>query len=104
MVVALLLLSAATADHLELLGPTGFVSPDGFEVAVRRAGDRSQPAPDAKLTVEGADATKTDRGFVVVPRTGIRKIRLKAQAGTLSVEATYEVGPPAARISLQLVG
>ncbi len=106
MPIALLFASAAAGDHLELLGPKGFVSPDGFEVAVRRLSDRnpSQPASDAKLIVDGADATKTDRGFLIVPHAGTRKIKLKAQAGPLAAEGTYEVGPPAARISLQLLG
>ena len=106
LLAALLVSSAAFADRLELLGPTGFVSPDGFEVAVRRLSDRSQSvaAPEAKLTIEGGDSTRTERGFVVVPRLGVRQVKVKAEAAGLSAESAYPVGPPAARISLQLVG
>ncbi len=106
MLVALLVASAAFADRLELLGPAGFVSPDGFEVAVRRVGEGgpSQAARDAKLGVEGGDARRSDRGFLVVPRPGARQLKLKAEAQGLIAEATYEVGPPASRISLRWVG
>ncbi len=90
LLAALLVSGQATP---ELLGPHGFVSPDGFHVAVRKA-------PDAKLFVEGGDASKTDRGYFVVPKAGAREVTLKVGA----VEAKYEVGPPASRISLQLVG
>ncbi len=104
LLVALLYASAAFADRLELLGPSGFVSPDGFELAVRRLGDRPLAIADAKLTVEGGDFTRTDRGFLVVPRAGVRHLKLKAESAGSVAEATYEVGPPASRISLQLVG
>ena len=66
---------AAAAAPPEVLGPRGFVSPDGFEVAVR--------PPEATLAVEGADATRTERGFFVVPRSAAREVKLKAQAGGL---------------------
>lgn len=106
LLVALLVASAASADRLEFLGPTGFVSPDGFEVAVRRldGSNQSLPAPDARLSAEGADITRTDRGFFVTPRAGGRQLKLKAEAAGLWVEAAWVVGPPASRISLQLVG
>jgi hypothetical protein len=104
--LGLLVASPAFADKLEVLGPTGFVSPDGFEVAVRRidGAGTSSPVPDAKLNVEGGDTSKGPLGFNVIPRAGSRLIKLKAEAQGLSAEAQYEVGPPAARISLQLIG
>lgn len=105
LLAALLFASAASADRLEVLGPTGFVSPDGFEIAVRRVDATGQSsAADAKLTVEGGEATKTARGLLLVPRPGTRQLKLKAEALGLTAEAAWEVGPPGARISLQLVG
>jgi len=93
LLAALLVSGQASAPRPELLGPSGFVSPDGFYVAVRRA-------PDAKLTVEGGEASKTDRGYFVVPKAGARVVTVRAD----SLETKYQVGPPAARISLQLIG
>lgn len=99
--LAAVLVGASPGDRLEVLGPTGFVSPDGFEVALRRG---AGPAADAKLTLDGAEATKTDRGFVVVPKPGARQVKLKAESGGVTADAAWDVGPPGARISLQLVG
>jgi hypothetical protein len=98
--------AALAADRLEVLGPTGFVSPDGFELAVRRVDGRGQSLPvgDAKLEVTGGDAIRTERGFNVLPRAGTRHLKLKAEAAGLSAQAQYDVGPPASRIWLELVG
>ena len=52
LLAALLFATAASADRLEVLGPTGFVSPDGFEIAVRHVDAAGQSsAADANLTV-----------------------------------------------------
>ena len=104
--IGFLLASAAFADRLELLGPKGFVSPDGFELAVCRVDEKGKSTPlnDAKLVVDGADATRTALGFQIVPRAGSRQLKVKADAAGLTAESEYEVGPPASRISLQLIG
>jgi hypothetical protein len=99
----------AAAERLELLAPQGTVSPDGFEIAVRRLDDAGK-ALDAKgVTLEATGATvSAPRGdgsaklFTLTPGEGAHKVTLKAAAGSVTASQSFTVGPPAARVSLKL--
>ena len=99
----------AAGPGLWLLGPSGTVGPDGFEVALRRvdAAGRSQPLGAAALTAEGGQIeelapTAALRRYRVVAKAGARQVRLRARAGALTTEATFPVGPPSTRLTLSL--
>jgi hypothetical protein len=99
----------ASAERLELLGPQSTVSPDGFEVAVRRLDDGGKALDASGVTVEGTGASlsvgRSDglaRVFSVVPSEGAKKVTLKAAVGAATASQAFAVGPPAARVSLKL--
>lgn len=83
--------------------------PDGFEVALaqRGADGKLSKVLFAQFSVEGgALKAKTDTGgigtFDVVPEPGAREVKLIATLKGQRAEATYAVGPPAARVELSL--
>lgn len=98
---------AQGAPALEILGQGELVPPDGFEIAVVRrdgAGART-PVPDAAVRADGAEVRPspgTGASFLVVPSRGAREVRVRAEHGRARAEATFRVGPPAARVSLAL--
>ena len=102
--------TAASAQTLEVLGPAGPVAPDGFSVAVLKRGADGVPLPLASphAVASGARLSPvTSRPplatFRVFPEAGASEVRVQATEGGLKAEARFAVGPPAARVELQLV-
>src|SRR6185436_19366683 len=105
----LLVPAGAFAERLELLGPQSTVSPDGFDVAVRRLDDSGKPLDAGGVSVEAtgasASAGRADglaRVFTLTPLEGAKKVTLKASSGGATASQAFAVGPPAARVSLKL--
>lgn len=93
-------------SSLEVLGPTGLASPDGFEIAIVRrdgaSGGRSA-ATDATVRAEGGAVRPSGIGFFVVPSAGATEVRVRAEApAKLRATATFRIGPPGARVALSL--
>ncbi len=100
---------SGAAQKLELLGPSGAVPPEGFQLALRAVGPdgRSVPLGDPKVTATGAQVQKLEvppplQTWLVVPAPGARAVTVRAKDHGQSVEARYELGPPAAKIALEL--
>lgn len=102
-VVVLVLLgtgASAVAQSLSVLGPHGVVSPDGFDVAI-------VPAKDVVVTASGAQLTARShptlgQTYWVMPEASAREVTLSAVRGAERAEVKWVVGPPAARVELQL--
>jgi hypothetical protein len=104
-----LLPALGAADRLELLGPNGTVSPDGFDVAVRRLDDAGKTLDAKGVTAEATGAAvSAGRGdglarvFTLTPAEGSHKVTLKLAAGAVTTTHVFAVGPPAERVSLKL--
>ncbi len=100
---------AEAAPRLELLGPSGASSPDGFVLAVRQVDDAGQSLPLSALEIkaEGADLMPgpPEPGlstYVVAPKPGARQVRIAARAGAAQASEIFSLGPPAARVALHL--
>lgn len=99
----------ASADTLELLGPSTTVSPEGFSVALLRHGASGAAVEAEGLSVSALGAHLSPgsaqpplRTFVVVPEPGARQVVVVAEGAGSRSEARYEVGPPATRVFLSL--
>jgi hypothetical protein len=101
--------TAASAERLELLGPSGLVSSDGFAVGVliRRDDGRPAPAEGAVLEAEGG-AVKPEglqgpvASFHIAPRPAAKEIRVRARSRGMSAKRTFALGPPAVKVALSL--
>lgn len=99
--LTLLLAASASAEPVELLGPEGLVSPDGFEVAVFGAGAEKTKlsSADAELTpLAGPAALKAWR---VVPKAKARAVKLEVEGGP---SKSWDVGPKASAVVIKLTG
>ena len=101
--------TAASAERLELLGPSGLVSSDGFSVGVVVRGDdgRPQPADGAVVEAEGGAVKAEGReglvaSFLIAPRPTVKEVRVRARARGLSTERVFALGPPSAKVALSL--
>jgi hypothetical protein len=111
LIACLVVPGVASADRLELLGPVGPVSPDGFTVGVivRRDDGRAVTAEDVVLEADGA-AVKPDgksspvASFQVAPQLAAKEVRLRARARGLSAERSFGLGVSAAKLALSLGG
>ena len=104
-VVVALLAGLAHAQSVELLAPSGTVSPDGFFAGVRAR--EGGAAPVATLTADEAEvfAAPTEgpvRVFRVLPISGARAVTLHLKSGGVSVDRALQVGPPGQGVSLKL--
>ncbi|WP_375773791.1 hypothetical protein NR798_19490 [Archangium gephyra] len=103
----LLVASVASADTLDILGPSAPVPPDGFPIALVRRDATGAPVVAQGLSVSASGARLRPgpeqaplRTFVVVPEPGAREVRVTAEGTGLRAEARYVLGPPATRVSL----
>ncbi|EPX57156.1 hypothetical protein D187_006910 [Cystobacter fuscus DSM 2262] len=99
----------ASADTLDILGPSAAVAPEGFSIALvrRDASGSLVSAEDAAVSASGARLLPGTgqpplRTFLVVPEPGVRRVRVSAQAGEARSEADFSLGPPATHVSLSL--
>ncbi|WP_434391642.1 hypothetical protein [Melittangium boletus] len=99
--------SAASADTLDILGPSAAVAPEGFSIALVRRDDAGavQPVGEVALRVTGArwEAGPEQpplRTFLLVPQADAREVRVVAEGAAGRAEARYALGPPATRVSL----
>jgi hypothetical protein len=99
----------ASADTLELLGPSSPVPPEGFSVAVVRRDASGAPVPlrEPSVSAEGADVkagpTQSSLAtWLVVPKPGARTVTLRVRGDELQAERQYVLGPPATGVSLSL--
>jgi len=107
--VLLLVASAASADTLDILGPSAPVPPDGFPIALVRRDATGAPVAAQGLSVSASGARLKPgpeqaplRTFVVVPEPGAREVRVTAEGEGLRAEARYVLGPPATQVSLEV--
>lgn len=107
--VVFLAAPAAYAQTLEILGPAGLVSPDGFGVALMRRGPDGNPVPlkSPALSADGADLRPFVpfpplQTFLVLPRQDVREVRIRASDANGRVEQRFPVGPPGAKVELAL--
>ncbi|HZH16065.1 MAG TPA: hypothetical protein VE057_17075 [Archangium sp.] len=105
----LLVASAASADTLDILGPSAPVPPDGFPIALVRRDATGAPVAAQGLSVSASGARLKPgpeqaplRTFVVVPEPGAREVRVTAEGEGLRAEARYVLGPPATQVSLEV--
>ncbi|MFY0521950.1 hypothetical protein ACN28I_01630 [Archangium gephyra] len=105
----LLVASAASADTLDILGPSAPVPPDGFPIALVRRDDTGAPVAAQGLSVSASGARLKPgpeqaplRTFIVVPEPGAREVRVTAEGAGLKAEARYVLGPPATQVSLEV--
>jgi len=101
--------ASASAQTLEVLGPSGPVPPDGFSIAVVKRGRDGAPAPftSPSVSADGAELRPAPpalplQTFLVIPRPNAREVRVRAADAGLRVEQRFTVGPPAERIELSL--
>jgi hypothetical protein len=107
--VLLLVASAASADTVDILGPSAPVPPDGFPIALVRRDATGAPVAAQGLSVSASGARLKPgpeqvplRTFVVVPEPGAREVRVTAEGAGLRAEARYVLGPPATQVSLEV--
>jgi hypothetical protein len=107
--VLLLVASAASADTLDILGPSAPVPPDGFPIALVRRDGTGAPVPAEGLEVSASGARLLPgseqpplRTWLVVPEPGAREVRVAARGAGLSAEARYVLGPPATQVLLSV--
>ncbi len=105
----LLVASAASADTVDILGPSAPVPPDGFPIALVRRDATGAPVAAQGLSVSASGARLKPgpeqaplRTFVVVPKPGAREVRVTAEGAGLKAEARYVLGPPATQVSLEV--
>ena len=105
----LLVASAASADTLDILGPSAPVPPDGFPIALVRRDATGAPVAAQGLSVSASGARLKPgpeqaplRTFVIVPEPGAREVRVTAEGAGLRAEARYVLGPPATQVSLEV--
>jgi len=108
LLLALVGATAAPAQSLEILGPSGVVSPEGFAVAVQLRNAEGKTLPSRpKVTVEGGELGSFApapplASLWILPRAGVREVKLRAVEGGFAAEARFAVGPPASRVELSL--
>ncbi|WNG36124.1 hypothetical protein F0U61_22465 [Archangium violaceum] len=105
----LLVASAASADTLDILGPSAAVPPEGFSIALVRRDATGVPVSAAALSVSASGARLSPgpeqpplRTFLVIPEPGAREVKVAAEGFGLRAEARYVLGPPATQVSLTL--
>ncbi|HYO53764.1 hypothetical protein [Archangium sp.] len=105
----LLAASVASADTLDILGPSAPVPPDGFSMALVRRDATGAPVPAEGISASASGARLLPgsgqpplRTFLVVPEPGAREVRVVAEGAGLRAEARYVLGPPATQVSLTL--
>ncbi len=105
----LLVATAASADTLEILGPSAAVPPEGFSIALVRRDATGAPVSAQGLSASASGARLMPgpeqpplRTFLVVPEPGAREVRVRAGGEGLGAEARYVLGPPATQVSLAL--
>ncbi|PTL85948.1 hypothetical protein [Vitiosangium sp. GDMCC 1.1324] len=105
----LLVASAASADTLEILGPSAAVPPEGFSIALVRRDATGALVPAEGLSVSASGARLQPgpeqpplRTFLVVPEPGAREVKVAAEGVGSRAEARYVLGPPATQVSLTL--
>ncbi len=105
----LLVTTGAFADTLELLGPSSAVPAEGFSIALLRRDGTGAPVALAapRVSATGAEVRPGPeqpllRTFLVLPRAGVREVRVHAEAQGLEAEARYVLGPPATQVSIAL--
>ena len=101
--------SVASADTLDILGPSAAVPPEGFSIALVRRDEAGavMPVGDVSLRLTGArwepgPEQPPLRTFLVVPQPGAREVHVSAEGPGGRAEARYALGPPATRVSLAL--
>ncbi|QRO02618.1 hypothetical protein JRI60_21455 [Archangium violaceum] len=105
----LLVATAASADTLDILGPSAAVPPEGFSIALVRRDATGVPVSAEGLSVSASGARLTPgpeqpplRTFLVIPEPGAREVRVSAAGAGLGAEARYVLGPPVTQVSLEL--
>lgn len=97
----------ASADTLDILGPSAAVPPEGFAIALLRRDVTGAPASAAGLSVSASGARLVPgpeqpplKTFLVMPEPGAREVRVAAEGAGARAEARYVLGPPATQVSL----
>ncbi|MET0405670.1 MAG: hypothetical protein ABW123_24840, partial [Cystobacter sp.] len=99
----------ASADTLDILGPSAAVPSEGFSIALvrRDASGALASAEHVSVSASGArllpgPARPPLRTFLVLPEEGARRVRVSAHGGNARAESEYSLGPPATQVSLAL--
>lgn len=97
----------ASADTLDILGPSAAVPPEGFAIALLRRDVTGVPVTAEGLNLSASGARLVPgpeqpplRTFLVVPEPGAREVRVAAEGAGTRAEARYVLGPPATQVSL----
>ncbi|MFL5356240.1 hypothetical protein [Archangium sp.] len=97
----------ASADTLDILGPSAAVPPEGFAIALLRRDVTGAPVTAEGLSVSASGARLVPgpeqpplRTFLVVPEPGAREVRVVAEGAGARAESRYVLGPPATQVSL----
>jgi len=85
------------------------VPAEGFSIALLRRDGTGAPVAlsEPRVSATGAEVRPGPeqpllRTFLVLPRAGVREVRVQAQAQGLEAEARYVLGPPATQVSIAL--